>query len=346
MVSSQDIKNSVLSVPEQRYFESMGKSFTDMEWALEDALSETSFRGVAVNAPTSIALKQHVTLPILMAIQETRLRSWEVPVGYNCILVATDLSRRTVYFGQVFRDPPNKIPIPMDELPQPSKPTGTNAISVSSGIDRIDARELLSLPWEPGRYRFTVLLFDWMSNSVDVELTGGDTTPAVGAPLLKLNPANAGINHGLPTFIANAEVLPRAQKNLPIVTFNVTMGTIPGPLLKTTGKFSIVADASHLSISPFTIKEANGQEKTVAAAVPVTLAVFGKNWPNPLRRDWILPVYSEHPIKTGNRVEGYFSIDALEVGKPTLAPGDYVAYLILEGHMFGPVAFSSAPAVK
>lgn len=346
MVSSQEIKNSVLVLPEQYYFENTGELFTKMEWAVEDALSETDFYGVAINAPTSIALKQHATLPILMAHRRTGLRDWEIGfVADNCLLVATDLNRRTVSFGGVIRDPPNKIPIPRSELPLDPKPTGTNATSISSGVDRIDAREILSLPWEPGRYSFTVVVFDWRSNTVDVELTDGKTAPAANAPPLKLNPA-AGTNHGLPTFLANATMLPQAEKNLPSAAFQVALASAPGPRLKVTGKFSIVADAFHLPAAPYKVKEADGKEKTVAAAVPVTLLVFGKDDSRLVRGNWILPVYSDQPIKTGDRMEGYFSIDALAEEKSPLVPGDYVAYLVIEGRMVGPVAFSSTPTVK
>lgn len=346
MVSSHDIKNSVLAVPEQRYFENTDGSFRDLVDALsKNARSETAFRGVAINAPTSIALKQHATLPILMAIQQTGLRGWEVGIADNCLLVATDLNRRTVSFGGVIRDPPNKIPIPRSELPLDPKPTGTNATSISSGVDRIDAREILSLPWEPGRYSFTVVVFDWRSNTVDVELTDGKTVPAATTPPLKLNPA-AGTNHGLPTFLANATTLPPAEKNLPSAAFQVALASAPGPRLKVTGKFSIVADAFHLPVASYKVKEVDGKEKTVAATVPVTLLVFGKDDSRLVRGNWVLPVYADQPIKAGERVEGYFSIDALAEDKFPLAAGDYVAYLVIEGRMVGPVAFSSALAVK
>lgn len=346
MVSSQDIKNSVLSIPEQRFFESTGGSFIDMQIVLQNALSATDFRGVAINAPTSIALKQYAILPILIAIRKTGLRGWEVPRNANCMLMATDLSRRTTYFGQVFRPPQNKTPMPGHKRQPPGlKPTGADAVSMGSQVSRIDAREVLSLPWEPGRYRFTVLLFDWMSNAVDVELTDGNTAPAASAPPLKLNPA-VGKNHGLPTFLANATTLPPAEKNLPSVAFQVAMASARNPQLNVTGKFSLVADAFHLPVAPYKVKEADGQEKTVAAAVPTTLVLLRKGGPNPLPRNWVLPVYADQPIKAGERVEGYFSIDALAEDKFPLAAGDYVAYLVIEGHMVGPVAFSSVAAVK
>jgi len=55
-----------------------------------------------------------------------------------------------------------------------------------------DLRALLSLPWQPGRYRITMLLRDHVSNRVDVELVGGtrDTpTPLSVSPPPELNVA-------------------------------------------------------------------------------------------------------------------------------------------------------------
>ena len=53
----------------------------------------------------------------------------------------------------------------------------------------------------------------------------------------------------------------------------------------------------------------------MAAAVPTTLVLLRKGGPNPLPRNWVLPVYSDHPIKTGDRVEGLADVE--------VARGDY-----------------------
>ncbi len=42
---------------------------------------------------------------MIMAIQQSGLRAWEYPRDMNCLVAATDIATRTVYFGPVFRDP-------------------------------------------------------------------------------------------------------------------------------------------------------------------------------------------------------------------------------------------------
>lgn len=333
MASSQEIANSILSIQESQYFEKTEDLFTD----LEIRLSETDFFGVALNAPRVVSIIKTPELPVIIAIQQTGLRGWEIPRDANGVLVATDMNNRTVYFGQVFRDSENKIP--MSGVHQPLKPEGAAAISIQSGLTRLDARRVLSLPWKSGRYRLSALLFDWKSNPVEVTLTGGTPPSASIAPPVALPPGEAGKNNGLPTFLQTEKSPSFSGKNRPDFTFQVKSGKGQGSLLKIVGAFATLANVSHIPAVPYKVKEVGGEEKIVGAVVPATLAVFGKNWSAPLRLDWAFPVYSQTPVKSGDLINGFFSIDALAGKGMSLEKGDYVVYLITEGEIFGPIAF-------
>ena len=90
----------------------------------------------------------------------------------------------------------------------------------------------------------------------------------------------------------------------------------------------------------------NGQAKTVAAIVPVTLAVIAAGWETPRQFDWAIPVYGE-PLAIGVPARGTFALDALATAQHLpLGPGNYVAYLELDGVVSAPQTFQVPSANK
>jgi hypothetical protein len=79
-----------------------------------------------------------------------------------------------------------------------------------------------------------------------------------------------------------------------------------------------------------------GRREKVAAVVPVTFAILALNWELPLRFDWAVPVYGDK-LNPGMPARACFAIDALATANPpSLAPGNYLCYVIAGGQIFGP----------
>ncbi len=303
-------------------------------------LSGINFYGISINCLPKIELKEETSLPIIIVTQESGLRAWQVSLKSSCSLIATNLETREIFFGRPFWDPETETSLEEIDEVKYQKPEGGQAVSILSDATRVDARKVLGLPWTPGRYRFNVVSFDWISNSVDVALEG--TVPEEMVPPASVSrliePAKSGDGY-LPTYL-RVSSSPKLQTGASTAA-DVTVTPKPNPhtQLLVSGSFSVIADETHLPFVAYNIPEIDGVDKNVAAAVPVTLALFVKNSSIPYRFDWKIPIYSERPIKPGDRVEGYFSLDAFRGTEYYLIAGDYVAYLIIEGQIFGPTSY-------
>ncbi len=182
-------------------------------------------------------------------------------------------------------------------------------------------------------------MFDWMSNGVEVSLDGDAPVHATAVPAVNPSPATPDQDQKTPSFLPNQEMSSRAGEKPPFVEMTLEPDPEPGVKLAVHGKSALLAQPFHLPPDPYELLEISGEKKKVAAVVPVTLAIVGKNRPIPLRFDWAIPVYSETMLKSGESVLAWFAVDAL-AGTPVVLPrGDYVAYLLMEGHVFGPVPF-------
>lgn len=304
MSASQDVANTLLEIPEDRFF--AAGEFTGIEYAL----AETDFLGVAIASPPTIQLDERHELPVLLATQQTGLRAWDVSREESSVLVAINLTSGELYFGDPFFDPKAEEPPEDMVLPQPPKPEGANAVALSTGVKRIDARQILDIPWQNGHYRLAAIIFDWLSNSVDVSLLGNGPEAAKR----DLNAASADIR---------IEADPDANSQLLV-----------------SGTFSTIADASHIPGSLAT--DAGGE--TIGALVSVTLAIFAKNSTAPIRIDHVLPVYADSLLGPGSRIESRFAFDPLAASEFRLFASDYVAYFILDGQIFGPTTFTISDA--
>jgi len=332
MTTSQDIAERVLSISESRY-EDPDEDFTDRELAL----AETDWTGIAIAAPSAVDLSRQSEIPMLVARKHSGLRGAEVPNGQNSLLIAIDTTRRRIHIANMYPMPAGKTPV--SNPSPPAMPTGASAIAEVSLVERMDARALLGLEVVPADYRITALTFDWISNSIAVRVTSdGAVAPSTAFALS--DPIAAGTRRGLPTWLATSESPTPTDSGTPAAAFRMVPGTAPAPRLKAIGTITVTGDAMLVLKSPYVMDEVGGVRKSVVAHVPATLAVVMKNGPGPIRRDFVIPIYADRPVVPGDRLTGHFALDVLADGQAALQPGAYAAYLVLEGHTFGPVAFT------
>jgi len=55
--------------------------------------------------------------------------------------------------------------------------------------------------------------------------------------------------------------------------------------------------------------------------------------------DWAVPVYSSQKTQPGVALRGYFAVDVLAEEGKKLPSGNYVAYVVMEDTIYGPVKF-------
>lgn len=303
----------------------------------ESRLLDTDFLGIAVNAPLHISTGRRHRLPLIMAARFSGRRDWNVPLRENCILVGTDLEDGTVHFSKVFV---SKKELPSrgkrEKVPRGPKPPGL-ALAAAQ-LTALDARRLLHMEWNTGIWSLGVIYYDWPSNTVEVKLEG-DKKIKVPSAARPISPEPDLLDAAaLPSYLP----LPGSPK-LPEsgVNFNVETGADKSHLnLIVHGAFSVVAKAFDLPKQKIVRRFKNGRKENVSAVVPVTMAVLGLDWDEPLRFDWAVPVYGKEIVTPGMPVHGFFTIQVPACqGTVRLSTGKYICYIIMDGRIFGPESF-------
>jgi hypothetical protein len=336
MSSSKDVAEQILNLAPDQFF----RNDPDLDLELQRKLLGSDFEGLAIAAPKTISVTQAPLLPVVLGTRQSIKRGHQVMQSQNCILAGTDLMTGKVSFAQALFDPKDQIfyTPPPKTPPAPPGPD-VSLEGFSSDIYRIDAAGRLNLPWEPAKLALTAISYDWVSNTIEVELTG-EREPKPGAvkPVSPLPPLADEVPDGaepLPDYERNAKT-PKYPKDGCEFIIDPDPKIKAGLLVR--GSFTLAAKPFMITKDPEIIENACGDKLSAAVVVPVTFAFLGLDWRTPGRADWNVPICSEIIHKPGDKVTGSFAIDAL-AGQPPLPPGDYVAYVFLDGKICGPVKF-------
>jgi len=328
MDSSEQIANGLLKLPEEQFYAEPTESLTR---GLEDRLLDADYLGLAISAPTQVSITQKQELPFLMAHRRTMLRDWEMSGDRNMFLVACEANSRQVLASSLMAMPegPGLPGRPM--FIETPKPDELEQEAIVSGVRRFDARRVLELPWEPGVWKFTAVVHDWVSNTVEVELVGDKQplpplVPEVNPPF---NPTGS-----TPTYLPTPES-PAAPEQ------GVTLDIKPTDKGRILVRGTLATLAAEHQIVKWPMKhEYSGNPQRVAAVIPISLLLLRFNLEEPFQLDWAVPVYSEGEVQAGDRLEGYFTIDPLAGIEGELPGGEYAAYGVLGGMLYGPVRFT------
>ena len=306
-------------------------------------LVKMDFLGIAIGATgRTLTLSR---LPLLLAHKTTDWHAYEVDFQRNCILAATSMDNGRTYFGLAILPPEGMIPVPRRALaPRPKPSTGVR--SKYSKIHKIDARKCIpDLPWRTGALAFTVILYDWISNTVQVKnaLPQDITTPrgAIMRELGELFVNRRGLSEPQqessgPVFPEVAETggLPSYEKlpsSPPLPEHGVTF-TFPSQHPVTTQPFTLYGSLRK-PVRAFEIVERSSGSSPlpVAAIIPVTAVVITNDETVIQSYRWKVPVYSDSSISPGDVVEAYFAIPFTDQANRPLRTGTHYVRIIVDG---------------
>lgn len=331
-----DVISSVLNFTDNQFF-SAGRGLLDSR---ESLLLDTDFSGIVINAPRVISAESHGKLPIIMASRLNGRRAWEARLRDNCILMGANLRDGTVLFADALAGD-LKGKRPAAKKPKGPMPSQMEQEEYGAQLTELDARSVLDIPWVTGTWAFTVLYYDWASNTVTVTLKGkqkeGQAHIQPVSP--EYNPRGAG---ALPCYLPGPKTPKVPREGL---TFAVDASPEKGrQRLIVTGAFAVPVSDFHLPRQRIVHGFSDGRKEEVSAVIPVTMAVLALDSKTPLQFDWAVPVYGAQ-LRAGMPAHGYFAIDALATGStPLLNAGSYICYLVVDGRIFGPLAFEMAAA--
>ena len=350
--STPEVVDKILNLTEDEFFSADQSVLAPRESQLLDM----DFFGVVINAPKQISTERHDKLPLIMAIRLSGDRGWDVSLADNCILVGTNLQDGSVHFANgLISEKELQNRGYREKVPKGPKPSGL-ALAAAQ-LTELDARGRLNMNWNTGTWALGVLYYDWLSNIVLVELK--NNKPAQCPPISSIHPLpNPDIGttekwlFGLlkrkklvfPSYLPNSKT-PKLTK--PGLSFVIDTKFKDGIQLTVHGAFSTITKAHYIPETITTHIFADSKKHKVGAVVPLTLAIVGLDWDVPIRFDCAIPVYSNQKIQPGAPLQGYFALDVLAKAGNKLPAGDYVAYVLMEGNIYGPVKFKwSSPGDK
>lgn len=305
-------------------FEGSSASLTQVEVAA----ARSDFRGLAVAVPPQLASDSASALPVVILSQQTALRAWQVGAQYNLMMAVADVDSGSVRLTRALVDPKDEeapnTPPPARQAP----PEGAAAAGVSTKVHR------LAVPTPPGHsatLAVTALSFDQVSNTALVTLAGSrpKAAPAVRAIAPRPNPAT-----GLPTYGPTARSRKPPTSGLDFGVELPPAGTAASIVVH--GSFT-KALAAHEDLRTAEPLRDNGVDRRAIAVVPLTVAVLGLDWKAPRLQPLAVPVYGTVDLPVGQRMSGQFEVP-VPLGT-ALPPGDYVAYVLMDGVPYGPQKF-------
>ncbi len=327
MVSTEDILGSILKFNENEYFRLNDMILSERESELLDI----DFMGIAINGPKQIECNRYVFLPIVMGLRYSGERDWTVDLKKNCFIIATDIDSGNVFVSRALTSLKDEYSSFEDEEGDGPLPPGL--AEAATVVLKIDANEKLPLTWNTGKWAFCLLYFDWVSNTIGVDLIGPDPVDPGFAGEIDPEPNQGGIT-ALPAYVKIKQTPELNKRGLSF--FIETKKENGKPLLNLFAAYSIKIRASHIPETAIELEFENGQIEEVAAIIPLTLFLLVKNNKLPVQIDLSVPIYG-NPIQEGEQVLGYCALEILSAaGIHDIFPGEYVCFLLMEGIAYGP----------
>ena len=317
MDTSADIADTFLKRPTAEFYQVSAAQLSSVEWDL----ASRPFTGLALGCPGNVKTGERETLPLLVASQFGAKRDWRTPISENLFLLLFDHTASTVSAASPFAE--NNADRPDLEKPERGpEPTGDASSGVGTSVRQVDAKELFRIDWKPRTLSFFALSFDFISNPATVTLSGEMPVPAAVAK--PMTPPAAEVEGSLPSY---DPVFVKMKPGGDALAFTLVIE--PGACVAR-GVIRIPARAHHLPAGPTSVA---GHQ--VAAVIPVSLVLTGRDWKQPWIFDWAIPAFG------GDAVIGTPVLAAFAIPLPTekfklLDGGDYVGWMILDGMAYGP----------
>ncbi|MBD3422446.1 MAG: hypothetical protein GF398_20215 [Chitinivibrionales bacterium] len=301
------------------------KFFTVSEEQLEkyeDALFDLErFDTILIKAPARVDIAQKSSFPILYISQSDDYREWHVQEYRNLLVSAYNTSTGKLIARTARKDEKQTIYPPKDERSGPP-PDDISTTSYGTGCEIINIKNSLDIPWQPSRYRITLICFDWVSNTADVTLHDGSAQPETNLIL-----------PGETDMTIDAILSPSQGAERGEITFSVPEKLDTNPKKFTVqGKFSIPVTSGN-------IVEINNAKSIL---IPAWLMVVGKNIDqgSATLAKWYITADMPEKLNTATIAEGIFKFSMSEilpiVSEAPFAPNDYCCYVVINGHLSGP----------
>jgi hypothetical protein len=351
MQSQHETVVNLLQLPPEKFF-----LFDDAtEEQLVDALmTMDGFEGTSIGAPRGVDLDRESSLPVLWVRRSSGMRNWQVQVMRNSTLTVADLFTGRVMFYDAFTGPKriNLSQVPRSMVGEPPGRDEAGGITVS--VEMLNLRTIANTPWMPSRLALTLILHDWVTNTVVVELTrreqGADIQEAK-TPLLAHDLAvqideqyrqSRGSSKPAPGALSTEKTLRLEQEGLTLVVPNEMSISDPTWPVDGRAKLSLPAGAIvEASLIEENLANTDATSPATRREIPrgvVCLSILLKALDDtrPKSHNYYVPIHAAKPLHSGDVVDFPFSIDLKRDLGSKVSVGLYQLYLFAGRHADGP----------
>lgn len=298
----------------------------------EEALSkakreilEVDFHGLRLRAPDRGVASARAELPILYARRATGQRDWEVTPQRNTLLLASDLVQGHVRLGWAFQSRKRADLRSLPRSKEGPQPDEVERSSVSVQIQPLDAYQLSGQLRDAGRCAFTLLSWDWVSNTVTVEIADG------ARPAAKPEPLSAQRAHLL---LKAWKETGGTSASLPAQGVDGVIASVPAEIQG--GGAVVVKGELRMPVPGGMIVKEAAVDGEAGAFLPLGVALLKKDEIEPPLLYAAVPVTASAGLLRGEQAGVRFSVDLGKLARRSLSPGEYLVYLASGTFISGP----------
>jgi hypothetical protein len=312
-------------------------------------VSDEDFRGVIIDAPDLVPLRDRATAPVVGYFVRTLRDDLAIDQATQMIAAATNLGTNHTTVGLALA--PQKHPTPI------ARPTADPGEGLTLNAIESDLRDALRLPWEPAKYRVAFLCREWVSNAVTTEFgrppadfkdpevekfLAAQRKSAPVPPPEKVSPARPAdaAPGGLPDFAKRDDSPPvPAQPGIEFAVDRVVVAKADA---------ACVLRASYrLPVLPREKATPRGEAKEppdvgdpkATAVLPVTLVLTASDAPGPWTFRLFVPTYDPIPPGADPAVAtGHFALDLFRLENFPTTPMTYFVTAVSGPVVSGPKA--------
>ncbi len=302
------------------------------------------FEGIVLGAPRKVDLGRHAQLPVLWLMRATQLRNWQVVLKRNATVVITDLLHGTTAlyyaFGGGKRYDFRSIRASQSKAP----PTGRHAESAGATPHMLDIRKITNLPWQPGRYAISIISYDWLTNTVVVELEAESKKPQTPSRMpadqartlvAKLHKASSDGKKPPQNFEANSLTPTICKPGISLSVPEKPISYGKGFQIQGAGKVALYPGAI-VEKGLSTGKEATGIQTPDAVIRCRIVLIELDRTTEPRNFEVLIPIHAKDSLTPGALTAFSFTLDVEAHLKYSLPAADYLVYAVVAEHITGP----------
>jgi hypothetical protein len=269
---------------------------------------------LAVGAPAVVKLDQHPDVPVLVATRQTGQREWEVKYDQNALVVAVDLQSGIVRSSRQFSK--NKLEMTHEPSRTGPPPDVINATAVNTSVRRFYLGEVCDTEWRPAKLAVTVIVYDWISNTVVTTLEKSGEEPQQISPR---NPSD---------FIRESS----AKALTPRVTDSGSALSVPNNV----SAHAAILIRGTVELGPDRVAVAPSSKPGKAPLLLASLLLLKLDESRPVQVDLAVPALVQTPFLRRAVVKAAFDFDLrVAVGSRPLS-GKYQIYFVVGDTITGP----------